>query len=120
MEKWRERLVRRAVFGEWLFSSEETHQTRSRPAGPVIASTTCAWLLRFPAGACTGSGTAWPLTWSGGGELLRTQQRLGHRDPSTTLRNYAHALPLEDEDVADDIDELLAVRQEVSVERVIS
>ena len=43
----------------------------------------------------------------GRGELLRAQQRLGHRDPSTTLRNYAHALPLEDETVADDIDEML-------------
>jgi integrase len=41
------------------------------------------------------------------GELLRAQQRLGHRDASTTLRNYAHALPLEDQSVADDIDEML-------------
>ena len=46
----------------------------------------------------------------GRGELLRAQQRLGHRDPSTTLRNYAHALPLEDETVADDIDEMLGAR----------
>jgi integrase len=44
----------------------------------------------------------------GRGELLRAQQRPGHRDPSTTLRNYAHALPLEDETVADHIDELLS------------
>ena len=43
----------------------------------------------------------------GGGELLRAQQRLGHRDASTTLRNYAHALPLEDQGVADDIVEML-------------
>jgi hypothetical protein len=32
---------------------------------------------------------------------------IGHRDPSTTLRNYAHALPLEDAEVADDIDVML-------------
>ncbi len=43
----------------------------------------------------------------GRGELLRAQHRLGHRDPSTTLRNYAHALPLEDGEVADDIDVML-------------
>jgi integrase len=43
----------------------------------------------------------------GRGELLRAQQRLGHLDPSTTLRNYAHAMPLEDESVADDIDQML-------------
>jgi integrase len=43
----------------------------------------------------------------GRGDLLQAQQRLGHRDASTTLRNYAHAMPLEDEAVADDIDEML-------------
>ncbi len=43
----------------------------------------------------------------GRGELLRAQHRLGYRDPSTTLRNYAHALPLEDGEVADDIDVML-------------
>jgi integrase len=52
----------------------------------------------------------------GRGELLRARQRLGHRDPSTTLRNYAHALPLEDEAVAEDIDEML--RRRWSDERV--
>ena len=45
----------------------------------------------------------------GRGELLRAQQRLGHRDASTTLRNYAHALPLEDQEVADDIDSMLSL-----------
>jgi integrase len=43
----------------------------------------------------------------GRGELLPAQHRLGHRDASTTLRNYAHALPLEDGTVADDIDSML-------------
>jgi integrase len=43
----------------------------------------------------------------GRGDLLQAQQRLGHRDASTTLRNYAHAMPLEDQAVADDIDEML-------------
>jgi hypothetical protein len=43
----------------------------------------------------------------GRGEILRAQHRLGHRDPSTTLRKYAHALPLEDGEVADDIDIML-------------
>ena len=44
----------------------------------------------------------------GRGELLRARHRLGHRDPSTTLPNYAHALPLEDGEVADDIDSMLS------------
>jgi integrase len=43
----------------------------------------------------------------GRGDLLQAQYRLGHRDASTTLRNYAHAMPLEDQVIADDIDEML-------------
>ena len=35
------------------------------------------------------------------GRIMHAQQRLGHRDASTTLRQYCHALPLEDLDVAD-------------------
>jgi len=35
------------------------------------------------------------------GQLLLAQQGLGHRDASTTLRQYCHALPLEDQDVPD-------------------
>jgi len=42
-----------------------------------------------------------------GGKLLKAQSRLGHRDPSTTLRHYPHAVPLDDEDVADELDDLL-------------
>lgn len=40
------------------------------------------------------------------GQLLHAQQRLGHRDASTTLRQYCHALPLEDRDVADALEQL--------------
>jgi integrase len=41
------------------------------------------------------------------GKFLKAQARLGHRDPATTLRHYAHAIPLDDLDVADDLDALL-------------
>ncbi len=40
------------------------------------------------------------------GEILKAAGRCGHRDSATTLRNYAHALPLDDEDVADLLDTL--------------
>jgi len=43
----------------------------------------------------------------GEGEILKAQARLGHRDPATTKRHYAHATPLDDEDIADDIDRWL-------------
>ena len=38
------------------------------------------------------------------GEILQAQARLGHADASTTLREYAYALPLTDTEVADAID----------------
>jgi integrase len=43
----------------------------------------------------------------GEGKLLKAQARLGHRDPSTTLRHYSHATPLDDDDVADEFERLL-------------
>lgn len=44
----------------------------------------------------------------GQGKLLKAQARLGHRDLATTLRHYAHATLLDDEDVANDMEKLLA------------
>jgi integrase len=41
------------------------------------------------------------------GKFLKAQARLGHRDPATTLRHYAHAVPLDGLDVADELDALL-------------
>lgn len=38
------------------------------------------------------------------GEVLQAQARLGHADPSTTLREYAYALPGTDAEVADALD----------------
>jgi integrase len=38
------------------------------------------------------------------GQILAAQARLGHADAATTLREYAHALPLTDGAVADAID----------------
>jgi integrase len=42
----------------------------------------------------------------GQGDILAAQARLGHRDASTTLRIYSHALPLHDADTAARLDEL--------------
>ena len=42
----------------------------------------------------------------GQGDILQAQHRLGHRDASTTLRIYSHALPLSDSDAAARLDEL--------------
>lgn len=40
------------------------------------------------------------------GEILKASARLRHRDPSTTLRHYVDALPLDDQDIADHLNAL--------------
>jgi integrase len=93
--------------GEWLFSRDLGH------GGRLTASGMGRWFaqlrdeaglqgvslhrLRHTVGTCL----------VGRADLLQAQHRLGHRDASTRLRNYAHAMPLKDELVADDIDEML-------------
>ncbi len=105
---WADRLPDHDALGPWLFSPEPTHHIR------LTAGALGHWFAELARTAEVPGATLHRLRHSvatflvGRGELLRAQQRLGHRDPSTTLRNYAHALPLEDEAVADDIDERLA------------
>ncbi len=96
-----------------MFSPERTHHTR------LTAGALGHWFGELARAAEVPGASLHRLRHSvatflvGRGELLRAQQRLGHRDPSTTLRNYAHALPLEDETVADDIDEMLGAASRV-------
>jgi integrase len=104
---WRERVDRDAAFGEWVFTRDIDHQRRLTTSGMGH------WFAELCAEAGLPGVSLHRLRHTvatflvGRGELLRAQQRLGHRDASTTLRNYAHAMPLEDQAVADDIDEML-------------
>ena len=106
-EDWVRRLPDGTAFGPCLFSPEATHDVR------LTAGALGHWFAELARAAEVPGATQHRLRDSvatflvGRGELLRAQRRHGHRDPSTTLRNYAHALPLEDEAVADDIDEML-------------
>ena len=106
-ENWAGRLPEGVELGPWLFSPAADHQVR------LTAGALGHWFAQLARSAEVPGASLHRLRHSvatflvGRGELLRAQQRLGHRDPSTTLRNYAHAMPLEDETVADDIDELL-------------
>jgi integrase len=109
-QTWADRLPGSESLGPWLFSPEVSHGVR------LTAGALGHWFAELARVAEVPGATLHRLRHSvatflvGRGELLRAQQRLGHRDPSTTLRNYAHALPLEDEAVADDIDEILMCR----------
>jgi integrase len=105
-ETWSRR-VEGDPFGEWVFSRDIDHQRR------LTAGALGHWFAELCAEADLAGVSLHRLRHSvatflvGRGEILRAQHRLGHRDPSTTLRNYAHALPLEDGEVADDIDVML-------------
>jgi integrase len=107
-ESWRTLGVR-AVF-DWLFAptpARETYMTagtlshRFRRLGQ-LAQVSQPALHRLRHGVAT--------HLVDNGKLLKAQARLGHRDPSTTLRHYSHTSLLDDQDVADELDAVLNSR----------
>ena len=94
------------AFGPWLFSPEIDHCTR--------LSTSC--LGHWFATLCDDAGlpdvTLHRLRHTvatalvSRGDILQAQNRLGHRDASTTLRIYSHVLPLSDAEAAATLDRL--------------
>jgi integrase len=104
----RQRVSADTEFGEWLFSRDLDHRRR------LTASGLGHWFAELRDAAGLDGVSLHRLRHTvatylvGRGDLLQGQHRLGHRDASTTLRNYAHAMPLEDESIADDIGEMLS------------
>jgi integrase len=101
-QDWHQRSVE--SLGPWVFSPEATHSRRL---------TNVALGHRFERlrdGAGVPGATMHRLRHNvatflvARGEILQAQARLGHADASTTLREYAYALPLTDQNVADAID----------------
>lgn len=90
--------------GPWLFARDHGH--RHRLTAAVFDRRFRA--VREEAGVPTASLHRFRHSVAtflvGRGEVLQAQARLGHADPSTTLREYAYALPGTDGDVADAID----------------
>lgn len=103
---WQQRTAGEPL-GPWLFSADADHQTRPR------AGTLSHWFHNFVRrhghdGVCLHALRHTVATvLVADGHLLQAQQRLGHAEASTTLRQYCHALPLHDQDVADHLDQLL-------------
>lgn len=93
-------------FGPWLFSAQPDHQRR------LPAATMGHWFGAFTGRHGHGDVSLHRLRHPVAtalvehGKLLRAQQRLGHRDASTTLRQYCFALPQEDLEVADFLEAL--------------
>ena len=96
--------------GPWLFSRRPDHTTRM-PCN-VLADLFRAFARRHGHGDVTLHRLRHTVATVlvADGHLLQAQQRLGHEDASTTLRQYCHALPLHDQDVADHLDALLQQR----------
>ena len=93
--------------GDWLFAptpARATHVTADALSHKFRALGRVAG-VEAPALHRLRHGVATHLVYEG--KFLKAQARLGHRDPATTLRYYAHAVPLDDLDVADDLDALL-------------
>ncbi|MEV7046184.1 tyrosine-type recombinase/integrase [Amycolatopsis sp. NPDC051061] len=103
---WRHHPLAGDATGPWLFAARPDRQAPIQPAGlghrferlRNAAGLPDAMLhrLRHTVGTHLVSQ----------GKILKAAARLRHRDPSTTLRNYVDALPLDDEDAADDLDVL--------------
>lgn len=109
---WQARVPDGERLGEWLFASDIEHRRRLTTSHLVHS------FVRLRDDAGLDEITLLRLRHSvatflvGRGEILKAQQRLGHRDASTTLRNYAYAMPLEDEQIADAIDAMFAPTDE--------
>lgn len=90
--------------GPWLFSPDLTHDRR---VGAEVLGHRFA-RLRDEAGVPDATLHRLRHTVAtflvARGQVLAAQARLGHADAATTLREYAHALPLTDGHVADAID----------------
>lgn len=101
---WSSRLLPGDGLGEWLFSADTGHLVRA------TTSHLAHCFARLRVEADVPDVTLHRLRHSVAtflvdrGEILKAQQRLGHKDAATTLRSYAHALPLEDEHVANAIE----------------
>lgn len=96
-----------AAFGPWLFSGRIDHTSR--------LTTSCAghWFADLATRSGHPDVTLHRLRHTVAtvlverGEILQAQHRLGHRDASTTLRIYSHAMPLTDSAAAETLDDLL-------------
>ena len=111
--QWTERAG--GSLGPWLFSPDLAHE---RHVGAEVLGHRFA-RLRDEAGVPDASLHRLRHTVAtflvARGQVLAAQARLGHADAATTLREYAHALPLTDGHVADAIDAHLHLDRDAGV-----
>jgi integrase len=93
--------------GDWLFSPDPTRATYLTADALSHRFSRLATTAGVPGAALHRLRHAVATHLVGNGKLLKAQARLGHRDAATTLRHYSHAVPLDDEEVADELDGFL-------------
>lgn len=106
-ESWTARVGPGSMVGDWLFAPDYRRLTNARADLLSHRFERLRTAAGLPDAALHRLRHSVGTHLVGEGKLLKAQARLGHRDPATTLRHYAHAVPLDDEDVADAIDEML-------------
>lgn len=104
---WQQRIPEEQPLGPWLFSADPDHQTRLRAATLGHWFHDLAPRHGHPGVSLHGLRHTVATVLVADGHLLQAQQRLGHAEASTTLRQYCHALPLHDLATADHLDSLL-------------
>jgi integrase len=103
VEAW---AARQELLGPWLFSARLDHGERVRTDNLAHWFATLAADCGHPEVTLHRLRHTVATTLVAREELLAAQERLGHRDASTTLRIYSHALPLHDQQTAALLDAL--------------
>ncbi len=93
--------------GDWLFSPDPSRGTYLTADALSHRFGRLATTAGVPGAALHRLRHAVATHLVGSGKVLKAQARLGHRDAATTLRHYSHAVPLDDEEVADELDGFL-------------
>lgn len=104
---WDERVGVASVAGDWIFAPDYRRLTNARADLLSHRFDRLRRAAGLPNAALHRLRHSVGTHLVGEGKLLKAQARLGHRDPATTLRHYAHAVPLDERDVADAIDDML-------------
>jgi integrase len=104
---WQARVGPDTVVGDWVFAPDFRRLTNARADLLSHRFERLRGAAGLPAAALHRLRHSVGTHLVGEGKIIKAQARLGHRDPATTLRHYAYATPLDDEDIADDIDRWL-------------
>lgn len=107
LDGWTERVGAERVLGDWVFAPDYRRLTNARAGLLSHRFDRLRRAAGLPDAALHRLRHSVGTEIVAAGHLLKAQARLGHRDPATTLRHYAHAVPLDDLDIADRIDEAL-------------